>query len=134
MSLNSMTRREHADALLAPEVSESIFVNSTNGYTMNADLVLEVYQTFVELGTLTGNIDVFLPSVAAAKGRTYHIYMTNAANAATIKQRGNYTALDTSVSHSDSFNWDGDYVLTGADAYITIMSNGVSWTEVQSVL
>ena len=134
MSVSFMSRREFNDALQTPQQSETIFVTAANGYTMNANLALEVYQTKVELGTLTGNIIVYLPSVAKAKGRTYRISMTNSAYQATVQTRGQYTTLDTSVAHDDAFNWDGDYILTGTDAYLSIMSDGVSWIEISKVL
>jgi hypothetical protein len=126
-------RRNRADADITPEQSKYVFVSLTNGYTMNADLQIEIYQEIIELGTLTGNIDVFLPPVAEAKGRTYHIYMTNAASAATVQPYMMNTAIATpiAVAGDDARNWpSANYALTAADDFVTLTSNGDSWVEV----
>ncbi len=68
---------------------------------------------------------VVLPSVAKAKNLSFTVKVVNDGNAVTLTDAfsGNF---------SDSVDWGGDYTLDAAGDYITLKSNGKSWTVVDN--
>lgn len=127
MSVSFMSRREFDNAVQVPSQIRKRHITAAS----SANVVLTVYETTVEIPALGGAIDVYLPSVAEAKGRTYHIYRTSATQNATVKTRGDYTALDSSVAHDDATNFPGgNYVLTAAVDFVILKSDGAQWIEI----
>lgn len=124
MSFSADPRKKHKGSELDTNQKLLTEVDKTFYYTADTDDVLYLSPT-QQIVYITNNtaFTVVLPSISDAKNITYTIHVYNDSNAVTLTDYPN-------VSYSDSSSWGGNYTLDAADDYITLRSDGLSWTVV----
>jgi len=81
---------------------------------LTAAATLEIYQQMVHCDSTAGAFSVTLPNVSQAKGRVFVISLDT--------DNGNVTVQD----QDEAFLWS-DLVMTAANDFVCLMSNGEMW-------